>query len=222
MTMMGKSLVASSLRTLASASSPLMSGKFTSRIARSTGASGLASAESAWDAESAPSTRYPSPSRTSCSVRRMFFSSSTTSTVRGAGAPGGGEEGAGGEGSGMEVTRPRFLDSSLSEIFEIVAGLSDARTPWGAAYHGLECSPRFGPLMEPKVRLPEQEQSLRLQVRRLLAARSQPLEPRRVASQCVLDARHGCFVVVLAQVIAGYVKLMAHQPTQHLREELSG
>ena len=57
MTMTGRSLVASSPRTRASASSPLICGSLTSKIARSTGVSGLARIASACSAVSAPSTR---------------------------------------------------------------------------------------------------------------------------------------------------------------------
>ena len=93
------SRVASSFLIRSSASRPLMSGSFMSRSARSTGMSGLASIASPCSAVSLTSTWYPSPSRTSWSVRRMFFSSSTTRTVFFPGEP---EEAA----SAASVTEP--------------------------------------------------------------------------------------------------------------------
>src|SRR6266852_4693636 len=111
----------------------------------------------------------------------MFFSSSTTSTVRGAGAPGGGgadgpgcagANDAGGAaeastmGGGESVARRLRLGPPLLEVSEVAQRLRDERAARIALHDRLERVAGLVPLVHPEVGLGEQQQRRGSEVRR--------------------------------------------------------
>src|SRR5258708_36818429 len=105
----------------------------------------------------------------------MFFSSSTTSTVRGAGVSGdalatlamGGTESVMQRRSYHAAAAPVRRSSAARppDVIEVVSGLDNQGTLLVLVDDEIEGLPRFVPLVHPEVRLPEEQERLRLQAR---------------------------------------------------------
>src|ERR1700761_7633217 len=91
----------------------------------------------------------------------MFFSSSTTRTVRGAGCPGGGLDGVLDGTCGrapVSLTIAR-LGASLAQVPQVVARLHREPALPIVVHDRLEGLPRLGPLVHLEVGLPEKQKS---------------------------------------------------------------